>query len=178
MSKQNGIIILNTGNGKGKTTAALGTAFRAIGHGFRVCIIQFIKGQGNYGERITARDKFDSEKELEWHIQGEGFTWNSKDLEIDKTTAKRGFQLAKEKIESGDYDLIILDELTYLPNYNFLEVEEIISVLRKKPSNLNIIITGRDAKQELIDIADTVTEMKAIKHAYDNGIKAIKGIEF
>ena len=172
-----GIIILNTGNGKGKTTAALGTAFRALGHGFKVCIIQFIKGQGNYGERITAAEKFSSDQ-LEWHIQGEGFTWNSKDLEKDKVTARQGFLLAKEKIISGVYDLIILDELTYLPNYNFLEVEEIVSVLKNKPDNLNIIITGRDAKQELIDIADTVTEMNAVKHAYDNGIKAIKGMEF
>jgi len=175
--KQNGIIILNTGNGKGKTTAALGTAFRALGHGFKVCIIQFIKGQGNYGERITAKENFDKEK-LEWHIQGEGFTWNSKDLEKDKATARRGFQLAKEKIESNNYDLIILDELTYLPNYNFLDVKEIVTVLKNKPQKLNIIITGRDAKQELLDIADTVTEMKAVKHAFDNGVKAIKGIEF
>ena len=177
MSEQNGIIILNTGNGKGKTTAALGTAFRALGHGFKVCIIQFIKGQGNYGERITAKENFDNEK-LEWHIQGEGFTWNSKDLEKDKATARRGFQLAKEKIESNNYDLIILDELTYLPNYKFLDVEEIITVLKNKPNKLNLIITGRDAKQELIDLSDTVTEMKAVKHAFDSGVKAIKGIEF
>ncbi len=177
MSEQNGIIILNTGNGKGKTTAALGTAFRALGHGFKVCIIQFIKGQGNYGERITAKENFDNEK-LEWHIQGEGFTWNSKDLEKDKATARRGFQLAKEKIESNNYDLIILDELTYLPNYKFLDVEEIITVLKNKPNKLNVILTGRDAKQELIDISDTITEMKAVKHAFDSGVKAIKGIEF
>ena len=173
---RNGIIILNTGNGKGKTTAALGTAFRALGHGHKVCIIQFIKGPGNYGERITA-SKFE-QKQLEWHIQGEGFTWNSKNLEKDRETARKGFLLAKEKIESENYDLIILDELTYLPNYNFLDVDEIISVLKNKPKNLNIIITGRDAKKELIDIADTVTEMKAVKHAFDNGVKAIKGLEF
>ena len=169
-----GIIIVNTGNGKGKTTAALGTAFRSAGHGYKVCVIQFIKGKGEYGER-KAYKKFDN---IDWYIQGEGFVWKAESLEKDKKTALEGFELAKQKVLSDEYDLVVLDEITYLPKFNFLSVESIISLLKQKPKRLNIIITGRDASKEIIEIADTVTEMKPIKHAFDSGIKAKKGIEF
>jgi len=172
MSK--GLIIVNTGDGKGKSTAAFGTAFRALGHGYKVCVIQFIKSPSEYGEVISA-EKF---KNLEWHTEGRGFTWNSDDLEKDKAVARKGFELAKEKIASDRYDLIILDEITYLSNYKFIDIEELIEVLKDKPERLNIILTGRDADPKLIKIADTVTEMKKIKHCFDKGIKAKKGIEF
>lgn len=169
-----GLVILNTGNGKGKTTAAIGTAFRALGYGWNVCMIQFIKGEGDWGERISYK-KFDN---FEWHICGEGFTWNSKDLEKDKATAKRGFDLAKEKIMSEKYDLVILDEITYLPNYFFLDVDDIVELIENRPKNVNIIMTGRDAKEELIEISDTVTDMAPVKHAFEKGILAKKGLEF
>jgi len=172
--KQRGILIVNTGDGKGKSTAAFGTAFRAAGHGFKVCIIQFIKHPCAYGE-IKAGQMFDN---IEWYTEGEGFTWNSKDLEKDKARAKKGFELAKEKINSGKFDLVVLDELTYLPQYEFMDIDEIIPVIKNRPENLDIIVTGRGAHEKLIEIADTVTEMKPIKHAYENGIKAKKGIEF
>jgi len=169
-----GRIIINTGNGKGKTTAGLGTAFRALGHGKKVCVIQFLKGQGKYGERVMAK-KTDN---LDWFICGKGFVFKKEDIDEDRAVAREGFQLAMEKVASDEYDLIVLDEITYLPLYDFLEVEMIIELLKKKPERLSIIITGRDADPRLIEIADTVTVMQPVKHAYEEGIKAQKGIEF
>jgi cob(I)alamin adenosyltransferase len=171
---EKGQIIINTGDGKGKSTAAFGTAFRALGHGFRVCVIQFIKSPSEYGEVLSAK-KFE---DLEWHTEGRGFTWNSDDLEKDKAVAGKGFELAKQKIASDEYDLIVLDEITYLTNFKFIEIEELLEVLKSKPERLNIILTGRDADPKLIELADTVTEMKKIKHCFDKGVKANKGIEF
>ncbi len=169
-----GRVIVNTGKGKGKTTAALGTAFRALGHGHRVCIVQFLKGQGKYGERLMA-EKFDN---LDWFICGRGFVFRKENIDDDRRVAREGFQLAKEKIESDQYDLIILDEITYLPHYNFLDVEKIVDLIRNKPKRLSIILTGRDADPKLIEVADTVSSIESIKHAYDQNIKAQKGIEF
>ncbi len=171
---QKGLIIINTGDGKGKSTAAFGTAIRALGHGFKVCVIQFIKQPSEYGEVLSAK-KFEN---LEWHTAGRGFTWNSDDPEKDKAAAREGFELAKQKIASDEYDLVVLDEITYLTNFKFIEIEELYDILSKKPERLNIILTGRDADPSLIELADTVTEMKKIKHCYDNGIKAKMGIEF
>ena len=169
-----GRIIVITGNGKGKTTAALGTAFRALGHGQKVCVIQFLKGQGKYGERIMA-EKLEN---LHWFICGKGFVFNKENIEADRQVARQGFALAQEKIASDLYDLVILDEITYLPHYDFLEVERIVDLLRDKPKRLSVILTGRDADPQLIEIADTVSVIESSKHAYEQGIKAQKGIEF
>jgi len=169
-----GRIIVNTGEGKGKTAAALGTAFRALGHGQKVCVIQFLKGQGKFGERLMA-EKLDN---LDWFICGRGFVFRKENIDEDRKAARKGFQLAKEKIESDQYDLIILDEITYLPHYNFLDVEKIVDLIRNKPKRLSIILTGRDADPKLIEVADTVSSIESIKHAYDQNIKAQKGIEF
>ena len=169
-----GRVIVNTGNGKGKTTAALGTAFRALGHGKKVCIIQFLKGKGDYGERLFAK----SIDNLEWHICGKGFVFKKQEIAQDKAVAKEGFQLAEEKILGDTFDLIILDEITYLPLYNFLEVGRITELLQNRPERLSVILTGRNADQAIIDIADTVTSMEIVKHGFEVGIKAQKGIEF
>jgi len=169
-----GRIIVITGNGKGKTTAALGTAFRALGHGQKVCVIQFLKGQGKYGERIMA-GKLEN---LHWFICGKGFVFSKENIDDDREVARLGFALAQEKIASDLYDLVILDEITYLPHYNFLEVERIVELLRGKPKRLSVIITGRNADQQLIDMADTVSVIESMKHAYEQGVKAQKGIEF
>lgn len=169
-----GRIIIHTGDGKGKTTAALGTAFRALGHGHKVCVIQFLKGQGKYGERLFARGL----ENLDWHICGKGFVFSKEDIEEDRKVAREGFSLAQKVIEEDLYDLVILDEITYLALYDFIPVEEIVVVLRNKPERLSVILTGRNAPSELVGIADTVSEIRAIKHAYDAGIKAQKGIEF
>ena len=169
-----GRIIVNTGKGKGKTVAALGTAFRALGHGHKVCVIQFLKGQGKYGERLMA-EKLDN---LDWFICGCGFVFRKENIDDDRKAAQKGFQLAKEKVESDQYDLIILDEITYLVHYNFVDVDQIIKLIRNKPKRLSLILTGRDADPQLIEVADTVSSIESIKHAYDKDIKAQKGIEF
>ncbi len=169
-----GRIIINTGDGKGKTTAALGLAFRALGHGRRVCVIQFIKGQGEYGERLFA----ESLAGLDWFICGKGFVFKKERIEEDRIVARAGFELAREKIASDAYDLIILDELTYLPQFGFLDVADIVEVLTHKPPRLTIVITGRNAPTELVAVADTVTDMQSVKHAFASGVKAQKGIEF
>lgn len=171
---ETGRIIVHTGNGKGKTTAALGTAFRALGHGQKVCVIQFLKGQGDFGERLMA-GKFEN---LDWFICGKGFVFNKENLDEDRKVAREGFALAREKINSDLYDLVILDEITYLLHYDFLEVESTVELLRNKPKRLSIIITGRDADPELIKIADIVSSIASVKHGYQSGMKAKKGIEF
>lgn len=169
-----GRIIIHTGDGKGKTTAALGTVFRALGHGQKVCVIQFIKGQGQYGERQFA-EKLEN---IDWYICGKGFVFNKEHLEEDKKVAEEGFKLATEIIASDRYDLVVLDELTYLPNLDFLPVETIVEALKAKPARLSVIITGRNAPQELVDLADTVSDIAVVKHAYQQGRKAQKGVEF
>lgn len=169
-----GRVILNTGHGKGKTTAALGTAFRALGHEHRVCVIQFLKGQGDYGERLMV-DKFDN---LDWFICGRGFVFNKEKIEEDRRVAEEGFALAIEKITSDEYDLVILDEITYLPLFGFLDVEKIVHLIENKPARLSVIMTGRDAHDDLVRIADTVSVLDPLKHAFNDGIKAQKGIEF
>ncbi len=172
--KSPGRIIVNTGNGKGKTTAALGVVFRALGHDKRVCVIQFLKGKGDYGERLMA-NRIDN---LDWYICGKGFVFKKEEISEDRKVAQEGFSLAREKVLSDRYDLIILDEITYLPLYDFIDNREIVDLLEKKPERLSVILTGRDAHQDIIAIADTVTRMDPIKHAFDKGIKAQKGIEF
>jgi cob(I)alamin adenosyltransferase len=170
-----GLVIVNTGNGKGKSTAAFGTLFRAWGRGMRVCVVQFLKAEtGNWGE-IQAARKLD----IEWHSLGDGFTWLSKDLEQSGEKARHAWQVTQEKIASGQYDLILIDELTYTFRYKWLDVIEVIAWLKEhKPPELHLIITGRDAPPELIEYADLVTEMREIKHPYERGIKAQAGIEF
>lgn len=169
-----GRILVHTGDGKGKTTAALGCAFRALGHGQKVCVVQFLKGKGDYGERLFAQ-KLDN---LEWHICGKGFVFNKDEISKDQEVARQGFTLAREKVMSDLFDLVILDEITYLPFYGFLGVEEIVELLKNRPQRLSVIITGRNAHKALIEIADTVTDMTTVKHGFNAGIRAQQGIEF
>jgi cob(I)alamin adenosyltransferase len=169
-----GRVLVITGDGKGKTTSALGTAFRALGHGQKVCVIQFVKGKGSYGERIMA-EKLDN---LDWFICGKGFLFNKDKLDEDKKVAEEGFAIAREKVLSDTYDLVILDEVTYLPTYNFLDVDRVIDLINDKPERLSVIFTGRGAHDKLIAVADTVSVIEPFKHAFENGVKAQKGIEF
>ncbi len=174
-SNTKGIVAVFTGNGKGKTTASLGLAFRALGHGQRVCIIQFIKGSWKYGELESAKQ---FSKLLDFHVMGRGFTWKSDDLEKDKAVAREAWNFTKKVILGDQYDMVVLDELTYLPYYKIISEQEILSVLKEKPKTLHVVITGRYASDELIAFADLVTEMKEVKHPYKKGIKAQKGFEF
>ena len=171
-----GLILLYTGNGKGKTTAALGQVLRAAGHGYKVAIIQFIKNLENTGEIKAAKKIFADH--LEIFPMGSGFTWDAKDKNELRRAAEKGWDLAREKISSGLYCMVILDELTYALNYGLLDQDEVLAYLAQKPETLHIIITGRDASDKLIDLADLVTEMKEVKHHYQEGVKATKGIEF
>ncbi len=169
------LLMVNTGNGKGKTTAALGLAFRAIGHGHKVCIIQFIKGSWKYGETETAARLKDL---IDFNIMGRGFTFKSDDINKDIALAKKAWETAKNKILSKDYKLVILDEITYLFSYGILDEDKAMHFLANRPSEVHILITGRGASEKLINAADMVTEMKDVKHHYKAGIKAQKGIEF
>jgi cob(I)alamin adenosyltransferase len=168
------LVVVNTGNGKGKTTAALGVLFRAWGRGLNVCMLQFIKSTtSNYGENRAA-EKIG----IEMISLGGGFTWLSKDIEKDKGLARELWAQCKEKIASGDYDVVALDEFTYPLAYGWLPTDEVIEFLKQRPARTHVIITGRDAPQELINYADLVTEMREIKHPFQQGIKAQPGIEF
>jgi len=172
---QKGLVLVYTGEGKGKSTAAFGQALRAVGNGFQVCIIQFIKGAENTGEaKAFAR----LEDQVEFHVKGSGFTWQIEDKEEAIRTARDAFQFAREKIESDRYDMVILDELTYLLVYDMVSETEVLNMIHNRPERLHLVVTGRGASEKLIDCADLVTEMVSVKHHYEKGIKARKGIEF
>jgi cob(I)alamin adenosyltransferase len=170
-----GLLIVNTGDGKGKSTAAFGMVLRAWGCGLRICVIQFIKAKtGQWGE-IKAAKKLG----IEWHTTGDGFTWTSKDMDETTARALHGWEVAKEKIASNQYDLIVLDEFTYPLHYGWLDTAAVLDWLRlNRPPSLHLVITGRSAPEALIQQADLVTEMRLIKHPYDQGIKAQAGVEF
>jgi cob(I)alamin adenosyltransferase len=171
-----GLIIVNTGDGKGKTTAALGLVFRMLGHrNKKVSVIQFIKGSWRYGEMETAKQFCDR---LEFHVMGRGFTYKSEDFDKDVAAAREAWNLAVETIAKGEHDLVILDELTYLIHLNMIPEEEILRALGQKPEKMHIVVTGRGATNGLVELADLVTEMKEIKHPFKSGVKAQRGIEF
>lgn len=172
--KRKPLVILYTGAGKGKTTAALGLLLRAWGRGMKVAMLSFIKHEtANFGEEQAAR-----KLGIEIVPLGAGFTWLSKDIEKDRALAQRGWALCKEKIASGDYDVIVLDEITYPINYGWLDLEEVMETLRSRPPDLHVVLTGRDAPQALIDFADLVTEMREVKHPFKEGVKAQPGVDF
>jgi cob(I)alamin adenosyltransferase len=170
------LVILHTGNGKGKTTAALGTAFRAMGHGWRVCMVQFIKGKWKPGE-VRMAGKL-APGQFEVIPMGEGFTWESENLEKDKATAQRAWEIAQEKLLSGDFQLVILDEITYTITYKFLDLDDVLDAIRQRPSHVNVIMTGRGAHPALVELADLVSEVHEVKHPYRQGILAQVGIEY
>ena len=169
------LLIVNTGHGKGKTTAALGQVFRALGHGFNICVLQFLKGSWKYGE-LEAAKRFSDLMEI--HALGKGFTWKSENIEEDIELARNAWDFAKKVIFSKKFKMVVLDELTYLITYGMVREEEILDCLKSRPSGVHIIVTGRDASHGLIELADLVTEMNDIKHPFHNGVKAQRGIEF
>jgi len=173
--KRQGLIVVNTGDGKGKSSAAFGMAFRAAGWGMKVCVIQFIKGRWQTGEQKAA-GRFDN---IEWHAMGDGFTWDTKNPEQDIRTSRRIWDLCKEKVRSNEFDLLVFDEINYCASYGWISAAEISEFLQaERPAWMHVALTGRDAPQEIIACADTVTEMHKLKHAFDKGIKAVQGIEF
>ena len=168
------VVIVNTGDGKGKSTAAFGTALRAVARGWKVCVIQFVKSdRWKVGERDSAM-----RLGVEWWTIGDGFTWDSKNMDRTEAIARRAWTVGKEKIQSGQYSLVVLDEITYPMNWGWISASEVLDVFKNRPPNVNIIATGRDAPAELMELADTVTEMRKVKHAFDRGVRAIRGIDF
>jgi len=175
---KNGLVLVYTGNGKGKTTAALGLALRAIGYNHKICMIQFIKGSWPYGEMESAKRL---EPEFELIIAGKGFVGIIDDKsprEEHVKIAKEAIKISKKKIQSGNYDVVILDEVNYAINLDLIDVQVVLELIKSKPSRLNLVLTGNHAKKEIINYADLVTEMKEIKHPFKSGIKAKKGIDF
>ena len=172
---EKGVLLVHTGPGKGKSTAAFGLVLRALGHGWRVGVVQFIKGAWHTGER-DALARFGDQ--VSWHTMGEGFTWETQDKARDIAAAQRAFAKAKELMADPSIRLLILDELNIALRYDYLPVDDVIETLRNRRHDLHVVVTGRNAKPELIALADGVTEMGAVKHHFAAGIKAQEGIEF
>lgn len=173
--RRRGLVLVNTGEGKGKSSSAFGMVFRAAGWGMKVCVIQYIKGKWKTGERQAAC-RFPN---IEWHTLGDGFTWDTQNPEQDMQTTRTIWQFSQEKIRSEQFDMVLLDEINYCASYGWLEGREIAAFIREhKPAWLHLLMTGRGAPPEVIEVADTVTEMVKRKHAFDQGIKAAQGIEF
>jgi cob(I)alamin adenosyltransferase len=168
------LVLVNTGDGKGKSTAAFGVVLRAVARGWRVAVVQFLKsgawrvGEEEVGKRLG----------VEWWALGEGFTWDSSDLTEDEAVAREAWASARRIIEAGEHRLVVLDEVTYPVTWGWIDGDEVAAVLRDRPSAVNVVLTGRDASAALIEVADTVTEMRSVKHAYDRGIRAKKGIDY
>lgn len=170
---ERGVLVVNTGNGKGKSSSAFGMVARALGHGMRVSIVQFIKGSFATGEEAFFR-RF---AEVDYHVMGEGFTWETQDRERDTRAALAAWDRAKRFLADARFQLVVLDELNIALKYRYIPLDEVLEMLRARPASQHVVITGRAALPELIELADTVTEMNVIKHAFTAGIRAQKGIE-
>ncbi|WP_394809040.1 cob(I)yrinic acid a,c-diamide adenosyltransferase [Nitrosomonas sp.] len=171
--REQGLLLVHTGNGKGKSSSAFGMIARALGHGMRVGVAQFIKGRSDTGEEAFFR----SQENVIWHVLGEGFTWDTQNLERDTETAQRGWAIVQEMLRDPSFDLIILDELTYPLKFGWLDLTTVLDDLKNRPPMQHVVITGRGAPDALCEAADTVTEMTDIKHAFRAGIQAQKGID-
>ena len=168
------LVVVNTGNGKGKSSSAFGMMLRGLAVDWKVAVCQFVKS----GEWQVGEEKMGRQLGVEWHSFGDGFTWDSDNLDHDRNHAREGWAQAASLIAAGEHRLIILDELTYLCTWGWVPTEEVVAAIVGRPEHVNIVITGRDAAPEIVAVADTVTEMTEIKHAYANGIRAKRGIDY
>jgi len=169
-----GVFLIHTGNGKGKSSAAFGVLARALGHGLSAVVIQFVKSRSDTGEEAFFR----GQPNLHWHVMGEGFTWETQDAARDAAAAQAAWEKAREALADPAVDLVILDEFTYALKYRWLEIEPVLAAFAARPAMQHLIVTGRAAPQELIESADTVTDMTLVKHAFQAGVKAMLGVEF
>ncbi len=174
LRRADSLVVVNTGDGKGKSSAAFGMMVRGVARGWNVAVVQFIKS----GDWKVGEEKVGRQLGVDWHAFGDGFTWDSEDLTADRAHAAAGWRQAVDIIDAGEHQLVILDELTYLMTFNWLPVTDVVAAIAGRPSHVNIIVTGRDAPAELIELADTVTEMREVKHAYRQGIRAMRGIDY
>jgi cob(I)alamin adenosyltransferase len=169
------VVLVNTGDGKGKSTAAFGVIVRAVARDWQVAVVQFLKsGAWQVGEERVCRDRLG----VDWRAIGEGFTWDSADLSEDEAVAAEAWRQAAELIAAGEHRLVVLDEITYPISWGWIDGAAVVAAIAGRPEHVNIVCTGRDAPAELIDVADTVTEMRKVKHAYDTGVIAKKGIDY
>jgi cob(I)alamin adenosyltransferase len=171
--QEKGLLLVLTGNGKGKSSSAFGMAARAVGHGMKVGVAQFIKGRTDTGEEAFFRRC----PEVEWHVLGEGFTWDTQDRERDIAKAEEGWEVARKMLADPSFNLVVLDELTYTMNYGYLDARQVLADIAARPPGQHVVVTGRAASDALIAAADTVTEMTDVKHAWRAGIKAQPGID-
>jgi cob(I)alamin adenosyltransferase len=171
--KEKGLLLVLTGNGKGKSSSAFGMVARALGHGMNVGVAQFIKGRSDTGEEAF----LGKQPGVEWHVLGEGFTWDTQNLERDIATAQRGWEVARRMLADPAIHLVVLDELTYLLSYGWLETDAVLADIAARPPMQHVVVTGRAAVPALIDAADTVSEIADVKHAYRAGIKAQPGVD-
>jgi cob(I)alamin adenosyltransferase len=169
-----GVLIVLTGNGKGKSTSAFGMVARALGHGMKVGVVQFIKNRTDTGEEAF----FARQPGVEWHVTGDGFTWDTQDRERDIATAARGWAIAQRMLTDPSYQLVVLDELTYLLNYGYVDVDAVLDALAQRPPAQHVVVTGRAASPALVELADTVSTVADDKHAFRAGVKAQPGVDF
>jgi cob(I)alamin adenosyltransferase len=175
MTRAESVVIVNTGDGKGKSTSAFGVILRSVARGWKVGVVQFIKsGKWNVGEEKVCRDQLG----VDWWTIGEGFSWESTDLTRDEAVAKAAWDHARALIKAGEHRLVVLDEITYPMNWGWIDTEDVIATIANRPAVVSVVCTGRDAPAALVDAADTVTEMRKIKHVYDTGVVAKKGIDY
>jgi cob(I)alamin adenosyltransferase len=168
------VVVVNTGHGKGKSSAAFGVMVRGLARDWKVAVVQFVKsGKWHVGE-----EKIGRQLGVDWFAVGDGFTWDSADLEHDKALAQAGWKQAADLLAAGEHRLVIFDELTYLCNWGWLDTAEVVAAVRARPDHVNVVITGRDAPEALIEVADTATDMREIKHAYQRGIRALRGVDY
>jgi cob(I)alamin adenosyltransferase len=172
--EERGVLVINTGNGKGKSSSAFGVVARALGHGLKVGVVQFVKGRSDTGEEAFFRQQ----PNVAWHVGGEGFTWETQDKERDAKAAQAAWEIACSHLDNPEIGLVVLDEMTYAFKYNWLDLDAVITKLLGRPQMQHVIITGRGAPQALRDAADTVSEIGNEKHAFQSGIKAMPGLEF
>jgi cob(I)alamin adenosyltransferase len=168
------LVLVNTGDGKGKSTAAFGTLLRAVSRGWKVGVVQFLKS----GDWQVGEEKILTDLGVDWWALGDGFTWDSEDMEESQAIAVRAWDQARDLLASGEYDLLLLDEVTYPLNWGWIDVGVLVTAVESRPERTSVIITGRDAPERVIEIADTVTEMVKVKHAFDRGVMARRGIDY
>jgi cob(I)alamin adenosyltransferase len=171
---ERGVLVVNTGNGKGKSSAAFGVVARALGHGLKVGVVQFVKGRSDTGEEAFFR----RQPAVAWHVGGEGFTWETQDKERDARSARAAWEVACRHLEDAEIGLVVLDEMTYALKYGWLELDAVIPRLLARPALQHVIVTGRAAPQALRDVADTVSDIAMEKHAFHSGVKAMPGLEW
>ena len=174
-SLERGVFVLLTGNGKGKSSSAFGMVMRALGYGFKVAVVQFIKGEQLSGEELYLRDHC---PQVKFHQMGTGFTWDTQDRSADIAAAEKSWAVAEQALADEQYDLVVLDELTYMLSFKYLDKERVLTALKSRPYEQSLVVTGRGGGSELADLADTVSEVKEVKHAYNKGVMARKGVDF